>query len=110
MSSNSEDLYSAALAYHRLPRPGKLEIQAIKPLANQRDLALAYSPGVAAACMAIAGDPAQAASLTIRANLVAGGPNGPPALRLRHICPLAVQPARGGQGVFFAQAAAAAGV
>ena len=54
MSSYSEDLQSAALAYHRLPRPGKLEIQAIKPLANQRDLALAYSPGVAAACMAIA--------------------------------------------------------
>ncbi len=42
--SYSEDLHSAALAYHRLPRPGKLEIQAIKPLANQRDLALAYSP------------------------------------------------------------------
>ena len=45
MSSYSEDLHSAALAYHRLPRPGKLEIQATKPLANQRDLALAYSPG-----------------------------------------------------------------
>ncbi len=54
MSSHSEDLQSAALAYHRLPRPGKLEIQPTKPLANQRDLALAYSPGVAAACMAIA--------------------------------------------------------
>ena len=54
MSSYSEDLHSAALAYHRLPRPGKLEIQATKPLANQRDLALAYSPGVAAACMEIA--------------------------------------------------------
>ena len=54
MSSYSEDLHSAALAYHRLPRPGKLEIQAIKPLANQRDLALAYSPGVAAACTEIA--------------------------------------------------------
>ena len=50
MSSYSEDLRTAALAYHRLPRPGKLEIQATKPLANQRDLALAYSPGVAAAC------------------------------------------------------------
>ena len=48
--SYSEDLHAAALAYHRLPRPGKLEIQATKPLANQRDLALAYSPGVAAAC------------------------------------------------------------
>ena len=61
MASHSEDLQSAALAYHRLPRPGKLEIQAIKPLANQRDLALAYSPGVAAACMAIAADPPEAA-------------------------------------------------
>ena len=53
MASYSEDLHSAAIAYHQFPRPGKLEIQAIKPLANQRDLALAYSPGVAAACMAI---------------------------------------------------------
>ena len=61
--SYSEDLHSAALAYHRLPRPGKLEIQATKPLANQRDLALAYSPGVAAACTEIAGNPAEAASL-----------------------------------------------
>ena len=62
MSSYSEDLHSAALAYHRLPQPGKLEIQAIKPLANQRDLALAYSPGVAAACTAIAQNPAEAAT------------------------------------------------
>ena len=62
MSSYSEDLHSAALAYHRLPRPGKLEIQATKPLANQRDLALAYSPGVAAACTEIANNPAEAAS------------------------------------------------
>src|SRR5215469_14940943 len=61
MSSYSEDLHNAALAYHRQPRPGKLEIQAIKPLANQRDLALAYSPGVAAACTEIAGNPAEAA-------------------------------------------------
>ncbi|MFX8481513.1 hypothetical protein ABTL74_19365, partial [Acinetobacter baumannii] len=53
MSSYSDDLHQAALAYHRLPRPGKLEIQASKPLANQRDLALAYSPGVAAACTEI---------------------------------------------------------
>jgi malic enzyme len=58
MSSYSDDLHQAALAYHRLPRPGKLEIQASKPLANQRDLALAYSPGVAAACMEIAKNPA----------------------------------------------------
>ena len=59
MSSYSDDLHQAALAYHRLPRPGKLEIQATKPLANQRDLALAYSPGVAAACTEIAKNPAE---------------------------------------------------
>src|SRR5262245_39730444 len=58
VSSNlSDDLHTGALVYHRLPRPGKLEIQATKPLGNQRDLALAYSPGVAAACMAIAAEP-----------------------------------------------------
>ena len=57
MSSVSDDLKSGALVYHRLPRPGKLEIQPTKPLGNQRDLALAYSPGVAAACEAIAADP-----------------------------------------------------
>ena len=85
MSSYSDDLRDAALAYHRLPRPGKLEIQAIKPLANQRDLALAYSPGVAAACMAIANDPSQAASLTIRANLVAVVSNGTAVLGLGNI-------------------------
>ena len=56
-SSGSEDLNSAALAYHRLPQPGKLEILATKPLGNQRDLSLAYSPGVAAACVAIAENP-----------------------------------------------------
>src|SRR6267143_1804835 len=99
--SYSEDLHSAALAYHRLPRPGKLEIQAIKPLANQRDLALAYSPGVAAACMAISGDPAQAASLTIRANLVAVVSNGTAVLGLGNIGPLASKPVMEGKAVLF---------
>ena len=74
--SYSDDLHAAALAYHRLPRPGKLEIQATKPLANQRDLALAYSPGVASACTEIAKNPAEAATLTARANLVAVVSNG----------------------------------
>ena len=101
MPSYSEDLQSAALAYHRLPRPGKLEIQAIKPLANQRDLALAYSPGVAAACMAIAGDPAEAASLTIRANLVAVVSNGTAVLGLGNIGPLASKPVMEGKAVLF---------
>src|ERR1700729_176627 len=101
MSSHSEDLQSAALAYHRLPRPGKLEIQAIKPLANQRDLALAYSPGVAAACLAIAADPAEAASLTIRANLVAVISNGTAVLGLGNIGPLASKPVMEGKAVLF---------
>jgi malate dehydrogenase (oxaloacetate-decarboxylating)(NADP+) len=101
MASYSEDLHSAALAYHRLPRPGKLEIQAIKPLANQRDLALAYSPGVAAACMAIAQNPAEAASLTIRANLVAVVSNGTAVLGLGNIGPLASKPVMEGKAVLF---------
>src|SRR6266403_2508964 len=101
MSSYSEDLHSAALAYHRKPRPGKLEIQAIKPLANQRDLALAYSPGVAAACMAIAGDPSKAAELTIRANLVAVVSNGTAVLGLGNIGPLASKPVMEGKAVLF---------
>jgi malate dehydrogenase (oxaloacetate-decarboxylating)(NADP+) len=101
MASYSEDLHSAALAYHRLPQPGKLEIQAIKPLANQRDLALAYSPGVAAACMAIADDPAQAAELTIRQNLVAVVTNGTAVLGLGNIGPLASKPVMEGKAVLF---------
>src|SRR5271156_2592382 len=101
MASYSEDLHSAALAYHRLPRPGKLEIQAIKPLANQRDLALAYSPGVAAACLAIAADPKEAASLTIRANLVAVVSNGTAVLGLGNIGPLASKPVMEGKAVLF---------
>ena len=66
---NLPDLNASALAYHAEPKPGKLEIRATKPLGTQRDLALAYSPGVAAACMAIHADPTQAAKLTVRANL-----------------------------------------
>ena len=101
MSTYSEDLHSAAIAYHQFPRPGKLEIQAIKPLANQRDLALAYSPGVAAACMEIAGDPAKAADLTIRANLVAVVTNGTAVLGLGNIGPLASKPVMEGKAVLF---------
>ena len=101
MPSYSEDIHAAALAYHRLPRPGKLEIQAIKPLANQRDLALAYSPGVAAACLAIASNPAEAASLTVRANLVAVISNGTAVLGLGNIGPLASKPVMEGKAVLF---------
>ncbi len=100
-SSGSEDLNAAALAYHRLPRPGKLEIQATKPLGNQRDLALAYSPGVAAACEAIAADPQEAASLTSRSNLVAVVSNGTAVLGLGNIGPLASKPVMEGKAVLF---------
>ncbi|MFG1203195.1 NADP-dependent malic enzyme [Xanthobacter aminoxidans] len=102
MASNiSEDLRSGALYYHRTPRPGKLEIQATKPLGNQRDLALAYSPGVAAACEAIAADPLQAAELTIRSNLVGVVSNGTAVLGLGNIGPLAGKPVMEGKAVLF---------
>ena len=100
-SPSSEELSRAALAYHRLPKPGKLEIQATKPLANQRDLALAYSPGVAAPCLAIAADPNEAATLTSRANLVAVVSNGTAVLGLGNIGPLASKPVMEGKAVLF---------
>src|SRR5690349_19207886 len=99
--SYSEDLHAAALAYHRLPRAGKLEIHATKPLANQRDLALAYSPGVAAACTEIAKNPGEAASLTSRANLVAVVSNGSAVLGLGNIGPLDSKPVMEGKAVLF---------
>jgi malate dehydrogenase (oxaloacetate-decarboxylating)(NADP+) len=95
------ELATAALAFHRQPRPGKLEIQATKPLATQRDLALAYSPGVAAACLAIAGDPAEADEMTIRQNLVAVLSNGTAVLGLGDIGPLASKPVMEGKAVLF---------
>ena len=97
----AKDLREAALAYHRLPKPGKLEISATKPLANQRDLALAYSPGVAAACEAIAADPAEAHNLTARGNLVAVVTNGTAVLGLGAIGPLASKPVMEGKAVLF---------
>ena len=78
----TDRLRDSALEYHRLPRPGKLAITPTKPLANQRDLALAYSPGVAAACEEIVADPATAALYTSRANLVAVVTNGTAVLGL----------------------------
>ncbi len=101
MSDVSQDLKSGALFYHRNPRPGKLEIQATKPLGNQRDLALAYSPGVAAACEAIKDNPAEAAELTIRQNLVAVITNGTAVLGLGDIGPLASKPVMEGKAVLF---------
>ena len=100
-STLSTDLRSGALVYHRLPKPGKLEINATKPLGNQRDLALAYSPGVAAACEAIVDDPSEAAELTSRQNLVAVVTNGTAVLGLGDIGPLASKPVMEGKAVLF---------
>ena len=101
MSDLSDELKTGALIYHSHPKPGKLEIRATKPLVNQRDLALAYSPGVAAACDAIAEDPEQAAILTIRSNLVAVITNGTAVLGLGAIGPLASKPVMEGKAVLF---------
>jgi malate dehydrogenase (oxaloacetate-decarboxylating)(NADP+) len=95
------DLEDAALFFHKHPTPGKLEIQATKPLGNQRDLALAYSPGVAAPCLAIRDDPATAADYTARANLVAVISNGSAVLGLGNIGPLASKPVMEGKAVLF---------
>ncbi len=101
MADVTEDLRSGALFYHRHPKPGKVEIQATKPLGNQRDLALAYTPGVAVACEAIAADPAEAANLTSRQNLVAVVTNGTAVLGLGNIGPLASKPVMEGKAVLF---------
>ncbi len=96
-----DDLRKAALDYHRLPRPGKLAIEATKPLATQRDLALAYSPGVAAACEEIAADPEAAWLYTARGNLVGVISNGSAVLGLGNIGALAGKPVMEGKAVLF---------
>jgi malate dehydrogenase (oxaloacetate-decarboxylating)(NADP+) len=96
-----EDLKKSALHYHRWPRPGKLEIKATKPLANQRDLSLAYSPGVAAACDEIVSDPLNAAHYTSKGNLVAVISNGTAVLGLGAIGGLASKPVMEGKAVLF---------
>jgi len=96
-----EDFRKAALDYHRLPRPGKLAIEATKRMATQRDLALAYSPGVAAACEAIKADPDAALDLTARGNLVAVISNGTAVLGLGNIGALAGKPVMEGKAVLF---------
>jgi malate dehydrogenase (oxaloacetate-decarboxylating)(NADP+) len=96
-----EQLKQNALEYHSLPRPGKISILPTKQLTNQRDLALAYSPGVAAACEEIARDPAQAVRLTSRANLIAVVTNGTAVLGLGAIGPLAAKPVMEGKAVLF---------
>ena len=96
-----EQLKKSALEYHRLPRPGKISILPTKQLTNQRDLALAYSPGVAAACEEIVRDPAEAMTLTSRANLIGVITNGTAVLGLGAIGPLAAKPVMEGKGVLF---------
>ena len=96
-----EELKKAALEYHRWPTPGKISLNSTKALANQRDLSLAYSPGVAYASLAIKEDPLEAANLTSRANLVAVISNGTAVLGLGNIGPLASKPVMEGKGCLF---------
>lgn len=97
----SENLRDAALVYHEQPKPGKLEISATKPLTTQRDLALAYSPGVAAPCEEIAKNPLAVAKYTSRNNLIAVITNGTAVLGLGNIGALASKPVMEGKAVLF---------
>src|SRR5215475_13174397 len=97
----TDDFHDAALDYHRLPKPGKIEVTATKPLATQRDLALAYTPGVADVCNAIVADPASASRYTARGNLVGVITNGTAVLGLGAIGPLAGKPVMEGKAVLF---------
>ena len=96
-----EQFRKAALDYHRFPTPGKIAVLPIKDMTTQRDLALAYSPGVAAACLAIKDDALEASSLTSRANLVAVISNGTAVLGLGNIGPLASKPVMEGKACLF---------
>ncbi len=96
-----ENLKDSALRYHEAPKPGKLEITATKPLSTQRDLALAYSPGVAFACEEIVADPNNAARYTARSNLVGVVTNGTAVLGLGSIGALASKPVMEGKAVLF---------
>jgi len=100
-AERAAELRQAALEYHEFPTPGKLAIAATKQMTNQRDLALAYSPGVAAACEEIAADPATAFRYTARGNLVAVVTNGTAVLGLGDIGPLAAKPVMEGKAVLF---------
>jgi malate dehydrogenase (oxaloacetate-decarboxylating)(NADP+) len=99
--SMDEQIRLAALEYHRYPKPGKISIAPTKALTNQQDLSLAYSPGVAAACDAIVEDPAEAANLTSRSNLIGVVTNGTAVLGLGNIGPLAAKPVMEGKAVLF---------
>jgi malate dehydrogenase (oxaloacetate-decarboxylating)(NADP+) len=95
------DLTAAALEYHSTPTPGKISVVPTKGLINQRDLSLAYSPGVAAACNAIVANPAEVSRMTSRANLVGVVTNGTAVLGLGNIGPLAAKPVMEGKAVLF---------
>jgi malate dehydrogenase (oxaloacetate-decarboxylating)(NADP+) len=97
----ADTLKEDALAYHRFPTPGKISVMPTKAMATQRDLALAYSPGVADACMAIAENPLEAGNLTSRGNLVAVVTNGTAVLGLGNIGPLAGKPVMEGKACLF---------
>lgn len=97
----NDDFKQAALEYHRLSPPGKIKVSPTKPMLTQRDLALAYSPGVAYACEAIVEDPRAASELTARGNLVAVVTNGTAVLGLGNIGALAGKPVMEGKGVLF---------
>ena len=99
--TDAPNLRQAALDYHAFPKPGKLEVRATKPLANGRDLARAYSPGVAEACLEIKADPTTAAHYTTRANLVGVVTNGTAVLGLGNIGALASKPVMEGKAVLF---------
>ena len=101
MTNPPEELKSAALEYHRCAPAGKIKVSATKPMVTQRDLALAYSPGVAYACEAIVADPKSVSELTARGNLVAVITNGTAVLGLGDIGPLASKPVMEGKGVLF---------
>ena len=96
-----DSLRKAALDYHRLPRPGKIEVNPTKSLITQRELSLAYSPGVAAACEEIVGDPARTRDYTARGNLIGVVTNGTAVLGLGPIGPYAAKPVMEGKGVLF---------
>ncbi|KQV78893.1 NADP-dependent malic enzyme [Rhizobacter sp. Root1221] len=98
---SDDTLREAALDYHRYPTPGKISVTPTKAMATARDLALAYSPGVADACLAIADDPREAGNLTARSNLVAVITNGTAVLGLGNIGPLASKPVMEGKGCLF---------
>ncbi|HZQ61984.1 MAG TPA: NADP-dependent malic enzyme, partial [Casimicrobiaceae bacterium] len=95
------ELREAALEYHRKPLPGKIAVTPTKQLTNQRDLALAYSPGVAEACNEIVRDPAEARNLTARGNLIGVVTNGTAVLGLGAIGPLGAKPVMEGKAVLF---------